>query len=166
MAQTLNARITASVQQVRPLSLALFVALLTTITHAGQGIYTPGTPYQDVQCKVCVAGTFADGGGACPSCDLGHTFSHANASINCTACQQCPGQNFSSLCNLTHDNVCISQCPTSWEVVESSRLCTKCAPGYRQVDNNGTLEEQCQRCPANSYCLRLTEEPTRCPAIK
>ena len=133
------------------------------MTSAGQGIETPGTMYQDVQCINCTMGMFGDQF-TCQHCILGETFSDASGSTNCSQCQECPGKNFSSLCTVTQDNVCISECPESWDVHETTRLCSKCALGYYDTGNNGTLEEQCVVCPANSYCEPDTG-PQRCPDI-
>jgi hypothetical protein len=142
----------------------MHIYILITNPKTGQGVEIPGTTYQDVKCTKCVAGMFGNSLGICEPCTLGETFSNVNGSINCTSCQECEGQNFSSLCDLTQDNVCISKCPDSWAVDESTRLCSKCAPGYHDVGIGGTLEEQCVECPANSYC-EASLSPKSCPDI-
>jgi hypothetical protein len=63
-------------------------------------------------------------------------------------CEPCTGFNFSSLCNSTHDSICISTCPRSWNLDQSTGLCSGCAPGY--TVQAGVYE--CMQCPANHYC--------------
>jgi hypothetical protein len=117
-----------------------------SVCRLGERVAITGSVYTDTQCEDCPEGTFGDGV-ECSACPTG-TFSQYNRTVNCTVCDNCKGSNFTSLCNVTHDNTCITICPDSWLLDHTTRLCAKCAAGY--FDEEGVHE--CMLCPADHYC--------------
>jgi hypothetical protein len=83
----------------------------------------------------------------CEPCSSSY-FGASNGSTSCSPCKECSGMNFTSLCNKTHDSVCIATCPASWTLDDNTGLCEKCIRGY--FDEEGVHE--CVQCPANHYC--------------
>jgi hypothetical protein len=110
-----------------------------------------GTVYVDIRCKPCDSGFFGDGK-SCIPCSLGSTFSNASASPACSECTECTGELFGAQCSSTHDAVCMSTCPASWLLDETTRMCTKCRPGYYDNGTDAVIGDQCVSCPENHYC--------------
>jgi len=115
----------------------------------------------DTACEICDAG-YKEDDGICAACDEG-TFNDSPHQTSCSICnhpQYCAGQG-----NRIPLNCPFGSYTTTYAVDDEgtgSYACTECPAGKYLQSFVGTSLEDCQVCPANSYCVG-GEHKQSCP---